>query len=256
MELIQYLDRLKLTLYEKEVILYLSSVDFADAKTIYKEAKIPQGRIYSVLDELQKKGFVIAIPGKPKRYQIKAVKESLKFYLQKRKAELDEKIEKINSIELKPKSYHISENKPSINMYKGKDEHFNAIIKIRDSAKKEILQTASTFKGTFATNLSLKKALQKGVKIKIIILNITEKSKKNIRTCLEHGGEIRKNNTIKGLSIMIKDSIELLLGVAYYKKDPERIMISSQNPALINTLKQTFENLWKESTPITLKDLE
>jgi HTH-type transcriptional regulator, sugar sensing transcriptional regulator len=256
MELIQYLDRLKLTLYEKEIIAYLSSIDFADAKTICKKANIPQGRIYSVLDELQKKGFVLTIPGKPKKYQIKDIKESIKFYLEKRKAELDEKIEKIKLIELKPKSINIQENKASVTTFRGREEHLNQLTKFRQIAKKEIIQTAPSFIGTFSTKLSFRKALERGIKIRVIISKITSKNKNNIEIGLKFGAEIRLNKKIAGFSMMVKDSDEAIFSAHNYDDQEERVTIYSRNAGLISALKKTFAEFWKNATPITLKDLE
>lgn len=255
MELIQYLDRLKLTLYEKEAILYLSRVNLADAKAVYKNTKIPQGRIYSVLKELQKKGFVITIPDKPKRYQIKDIKK-LEFYLQKRKATLDEKIEEINSIELKPKSYNVQESEPSVRIFNGREEHLNQVIRFRETTKKEIIQIAPSFIGTFPTRLSLRKVLERKRKIRIIIQEVNSKNKKNIEIGLKYGAEIKVNKEIKGFSIMIKDSDEAIFSAHNYENKEERTSICSRNKGLIIALKKTFFELWKNGIPITLKDLD
>ena len=256
MELFQYLDSLRLTLYEKEIIVYLSSVDLATANLICKNAKIPQGRIYSVLNDLQKKGFVFTIPGKPKRYRIKDIKESLEFYLEKKKSELGEKVEQIKSIELKPKSYNIQENEPSVKILGGREEHLNEVIRFRDSAKKELLQTAPSFIGTFATKLSLRKMLEKNIKTKIIIFEINSKNKSNIETGLKYGAEIRVNKSISGFSIMIKDFDEAMFSAHKYENKEERTVICSRNKGLISALENTFLNLWNEAKPVTLKDLK
>lgn len=256
MELFQYLDKLRLTLYEKEIIVYLSSIDLATANNICKNAKIPQGRIYSVLNDLQKKGFVLTIPGKPKKYQIKNIKESLEFYLEKKKAELNEKVEQIKDLELKPKSYNIQENEPSVKILSGREEHLNEVIRFRESAKKELLQTAPSFIGTFATRLSLRKALEINKKIKIIIFEINSRNKVNIETSLKYGAEIRVSKSISGFSMMIKDSNEAMFSAHSYENKEERTAICSRNKGLIFALKNTFLNLWNKAKPVTLKDLK
>jgi len=256
MELFQYLDSLRLTLYEKEIIVYLSSVELADAKTICKKAKIPQGRIYSVLDDLQNKGFVITIPGKPKKYQIKDVKESLRFYLNNKKQELDEKIESIQLIDLKPKTFNESEHQSSVTTFTGRKEHLNQVIRFREIAKKEIIQTAPLFIGTFSTRLSLRRVLERGVKVKIIIMDVNKKNKPNIETGLKYGAEIRLNKHIKGFSMIIKDATEAMFSAHSYENKEEKTAICSRNKGLLIALKKTFSEFWEKAKPITLKDLE
>ena len=81
MDLVQFIDKLDLNCYEKEIILFLASIDNAEAKTIYKNTKVPQGRIYSVLNNLVQKNLIKIIPTSPKKYKIENVKDSLKMYL-------------------------------------------------------------------------------------------------------------------------------------------------------------------------------
>ena len=68
------------------------------------------------------------------------------------------KITDVNHLELKPKSFNPDVNAPSVNLLTGRDEHLNAVIAFRNTAKKELLQMAPNFIGSFATTLSLQKA--------------------------------------------------------------------------------------------------
>lgn len=256
MKLTQFLDSLKLTIYEKEIINYLASVDAADAKIIYKNIRVPQGRIYSVLNELNHKGIINIIPTSPKKYQIKDIKISLKNYINKSKYDLDEKISLVENLEIKPKIFNLEKNDPSVNIFTGVDEHLNAIITLRDSAKEELLQIAPLFRGTFASNLSLQNSLKRGIVVKIIVSKITNENKKNIIDCIKLGAEVRQLNSFDLLSTLIKDSSEFLLGVENYKNKEERINLFSKNQALLLTLRQTFFNLWKNAKLITNKDIK
>ena len=84
MNLALFLDGLSLTSYEKSAILCLAGVESADAQTVHTQSKIPQGRVYSVLNELREKGIVTVIPTSPKQYKIGSVKGALKNYLEQR----------------------------------------------------------------------------------------------------------------------------------------------------------------------------
>ena len=250
----QFLDELKLNKYEKEIINYLASVNSANAKQIYKKTKVPQGRIYSVLSKLKNNGFVTILPTSPKKYQIKNIKESLKIFLNNQERELKEKKERIKDLELKPKKYVEGKKDPSISIILGKKDHIAKVVELRETAKKEILQTAPTFSSSYSSDLSLERSLSRGLKMRIIIRKIMDVNRKKIKIAIKNGAKVR---IIKGmnLSLFIKDQEEVLVGSHIVLKE-ERAMLWSKSKPLINALKITFNEFWKKAKPVTLKDLK
>ena len=102
MMLLQFIEGLNLNKYEKEIILFLSEVSSATANQVYKNTKVPQGRIYSVLNQLKEKQIIEVMPTSPKKYLIKDIKLVLKNYLKGKQEELEQKIRLVNKIETKP----------------------------------------------------------------------------------------------------------------------------------------------------------
>jgi len=254
MMLLQFLEGLKLNKYEKEIILFLSSVNSATANQIYKNTKVPQGRIYSVLNELKQERLIEIIPTSPKKYQIKDIETSLKDYLNKKKNEIEEKISIANEIETKPRSI-LDEKETSVRILLGREEHLAMVTALRENAKKELLQMAPTFGSTPASDLSLQRALLRGVKEKVIVKKITPINKNKIKICIKNGGEVRRLNSPDLLALLIKDSSEFLLGVHKIDED-ERTMIFSKNKSLLILLTKTFNDFWKKAKPITLKEVK
>jgi|SRR3989344_1532398 len=250
MELPQFLDGLDLNNYEKDIILFLSSMDNADANTIYKKTKVPKGRIYSVLNSLIEKGFVDIIPTSPKKYVVDDVKEAIKNYLERKQNLLEESIREIETIEIKPKLFHLDKNAPSVYTFTGREEHLNALISLRNRAKRSLIQVAPIFVGTFASNLSLYKALNKGIKVRIITTKITTENKKNIRECLRLGAEVHILNSPDLVYFLVKDNDEFILGLEDYRNREERLSLMSRNRGLLVVLEQYFENLWEKSQKI------
>jgi phosphatidylserine/phosphatidylglycerophosphate/cardiolipin synthase-like enzyme len=158
----------------------------------------------------------------------------------------------INSIELKPKQTAL-EKHASARTFTGRDEQMQQVIAMRNSAKHELLQTAPLFVGTFATNLSLQKALRRNVKVKIIVERITPKNRTNITNHLKHGAEIRLYDKLDGLSMLINDSSELLFGVHDYHNQEDRLNVYTRNQALVSTMRSTFLRLWKDAKPVNLR---
>ena len=249
MDLLSFLNSIDLNGYEREIVLQLALVESADAKVLYTKTSVPKGRIYQVLQELQHKGFIEVIPTSPKRYKINDIKESLKRYLDQRKNTLDEKINLITSIEMDTKKALLDEKAPSVTFLDGREEHLQAVVVLRDLAKKEIWQVAPIFIGTFQTNLSLKRALKRGIKIKILTSAITKENKKQVNDWLSNGGEIRLNPKL-GMHFMIRDSEEFLLGVHDRNNYEKRMTIKGQSTDLLKVLTKTFEEMWKEAKPV------
>jgi len=250
MELSLFIDSLKLTLYEKEATLYLSTVEDADAKTIYKNAKIPQGRIYSVLQELMQKGFVDVIPTKPKRYCIKDIRKSFKEYLDKKQTELKEKYLQVDKLSLMPKNTLAQEKTPSVHFYTGRDEHLAANVAMRNNANKEMFQLAPSFKGNFASRLSVQKALARGVAIKIITVKITKENTASIQNCIKYGGEVRVLDTTDIIPLSIRDSQEMILGIQNADNSEQRMMMSTTSKSLIRLFQEYFNRLWRQAKPV------
>ena len=255
MDLAQFVDKLDLNRYEKEIILFLASINNADAKTIYKKTKVPQGRVYSVLTTLVTKGLVKIIPTNPKKYKVEDVKEALRNYLGEKKNLILKNMETIKDIEVKPTLFLLEKNAPSVYTFTGREEHLNALISVRNQAREELLHVAPLFDGTFASNVSIYKALQRGVKLKVITRKITAGNKKNIKECLTLGAAVRYVDSPDLIYFLIKDSEEFILGLEDHKNKEERLSLYSRNKGLLQVLRRYFEELWKDAKVIEKSEL-
>ncbi len=68
-ESMRSLSELGLNEYQSKVYVALLRHGPCTATEICKYAKVPQNRVYSVLDELELKGFVLSIPSKPRNFK-------------------------------------------------------------------------------------------------------------------------------------------------------------------------------------------
>ena len=256
MILAQFVDQLDLNSYEKEIFLFLTGVDNADANSIYKGTKVPKGRIYSVLNSLVEKNFVNIIPTSPKKYKVDNVKESLKNYLHSKKSIINKRLEQVDDLEVKPRMFSLDRNAPSVYTFTGKEEHLNALISLRNRAKKRLIQVAPLFVGTFASNMGIYKALRRGIKVKVITKKVTQGNKKNIKECLRLGANVRYLDSSDLVYFLIKDNNEFILGLENYRNREERLSLYSRNKGLLLVLEEYFEKLWKRSKRIDVSKLE
>ncbi|MEK6963089.1 MAG: helix-turn-helix domain-containing protein [Nanoarchaeota archaeon] len=253
MLLAELLEGLKFNRYERAAILYLARVNQANAQSICKGSRIPQGRVYSVLDELRTQGIVTLFPTSPKQYKIDNLKEALSNYIWRKQADLSCQEEQIRSVQLDLKKDEKTINPASIALYKGRAEHLAAVAALNRRAKKQILQVAPRFVGNSETRFTDLQALHRGVQLKIIIYKVTVENKTRLKECLALGAQIRSLNDARIFSLTIQDDQELLLGVQDTKLKEERMILYTRNPALLKNLKSTFYALWKQAKPVLLK---
>lgn len=86
------LARFGFTEYESKAYSVLLSGDLLTANELGKLAKIPHGRIYSILNTLEAKGLCITFPGAVKKFKAVNPKAALKDLIENKKKALDEMI--------------------------------------------------------------------------------------------------------------------------------------------------------------------
>ena len=251
MNLLEYLNETDLNTYEKRTILELATIDKATATHLVKKGGIPQGRIYTTLQELQRKGIVVIHPTKPKQYSIPNIKEALTQYHAQKKHDFEKQEQNIKMITLTQKTILPPETTTSVELYQGKEEKLQAIANIKKRARKEIIQIAPLFIGNYTTRRELERILRnKNITYKVIIPRITRQNKEQVRIVLKNGGEVRTYKTKHLLSTTISDRKEALLGVQDHTKNEERITLYTTNPEIIETLVSTFYKQWKKGKRI------
>lgn len=111
MELKKSLRELGFTDYEADAYLYLVKNGASEANQIYKEVKIPFGRVYDVLNSLASKGFIEIQNSRPKKYMIKSPKISFRQLIENKMEELKIEYERIKDTASKLEK-EISRTKP------------------------------------------------------------------------------------------------------------------------------------------------
>ena len=255
MELAPFLDSLKFTTYEKEALAFLATVDQAYGRDVHEHTNIPQGRLYSVLNELTTKGLVRVIPSTPKQYTVDDIKQTLHRFLDQQHSAIKQKQTTLQSLDLIPKRYSLKNAPASIRILQGRTEHISALTSFIAAAKRQILNAAPLFGSSFSRNLAIKKSLERGVEMKILTLSVTKTNRKNIKLVLDNGGEVRLFNSADLPSMTLKDSEEFLLGVEDYRNNEERMNLLSRNHSVLVALEKTFWELWKQAEKVTKKQV-
>lgn len=242
----EYLRELGLSNYEIEVYLLLLKVRQAKAKSISNESKVPYGRIYDVLYSLQQKGLISVISSKPKIYEAVEPQKSVANLLERQKNELKKLEEdKKNIVEQLIVSDAYAPSKQvgeKINIYYGSDNAIKLGIVGIQKSKKELLINTTRLEDPMAQKLIAKKILE-GVKVKVMIPNITEKNKKNIKRIIELGGEVKVGG-IDGMKLGISDSVGTLITVASPENLKGHITIVIEGRHFGSSMRKFFNIYW------------
>ncbi len=267
------LKRLGLTSYEAQAYLTLTTTGPLDASKLAKNSKIPTGRIYSILTSLEERGLVRRQDTRPKKYMAVQPQIAVKKLAETKKAELDEKKQEIDETaqKLHIELLGIARKKPQAQFWTvavGEKEAWELSRELINQAEKEILFFLTSKEMTKKephpnhqeTLNSLLKALEKGVKIRILLnpLSNLEEYTKNptVKRLLGHLGKQLQCRTAENPTTPfdIIDSETVLLRINNPAK-PEELLatVHLQNNQLAKELRKRFQEIWQEALEYDIK---
>jgi len=236
------LRKLGLTDYESSILLYLiTQEDYVNAKEISKSSKVPMGRIYSILIELEEVALIKKISGKVSLYKIEDKKTFIKSLTKKNISEIKKQENEIQNATdvlkvLFPKLKN-DENKGNsfeINYFNEDEKYWKVYIKAVNSLKKgdkyriiNSLRLGDSF---------LNSELKNNTGLRRMINNDNKKRKLGIDYYLITNPRSIVENIIKELKDekLIEESIITMLKIyKYYSKDNSYITTSNSFNSLI-----------------------
>ena len=258
---------LGLTNYQTRVLITLIKHGEAKASDVSELSGVPRSKVYMVLDQLVDLGFVDKIPGRPLRYKAKPPEEILD------RLKYNVLVEHTNKLKLIDESRHkiLRELK---NLYKPIEVKPRELVRVvsvgepseretrimYNEAKREINIISRSFEYYPKVRSELISARERGVKIKILLLNerfLDRRSKKIQKKIVETiknelTAEIKFSKTHLPLRGTIVDpSYEYKTGKAIFVvEDPRtplylRDAAITENPSLVAGMKKYFDLIWK-----------
>ena len=241
------LQDLGLTDYEIKAYVTLLAGPGVQASEVSKGSDVPVSKIYEVLSNLERKGWVESQNSRPNKYFPKSPSTALQALRLKMEAELKSNEDNLLS-ELMPlyEQKEIQE-RPDIWIIRG---DYNIIAKISESidrCKKELLVVIPSALNSVVELIipALTNVKTSGVNVRILMSGeISEKSISKITSL----AELRfKENMFGGGVIIDAREVVLLLGTSSESK--EALAIWSDHAGLSSFAKTYFEFLWKEAAP-------
>lgn len=244
-----------LTDYEATTYLALTSMISGTATEISMASKVPRSRVYDILKNMARKGFVEIERGRPLKYNV--VPPAEVFYRNKQKL-----IEDLEEAELDLTSTYesqISKLPAPIWLIHGPEKIIRKEMEIITRAKENINIRAGFMFKEEAENLKEKinQAARRGVKTKIMAAPFTVIDDKKIHLSKELKGikaEVRIYQ-IPFVKMIVRDGTEMMLIFSKFSGEEKKAVAQSaigvwnQYPEIAQNYANVFENMWEGDMP-------
>lgn len=245
--------------YESRAYSSLVSLGPSKAGTISRESKVPQSKIYEVLEQLMNKQLVEVFDGRPKEFKAAEPEIALKNLLEEKTKEIEElrsKVEAISSF-LKPtKKDEILGGVWTIKGEKYK-EFFDKTAEMLGRSEDYVYAITRDFSRTASMAESVRKCIKRGVEVRVIGMErINESNYYKALWYKEQGIDLRFFETKIHPRIIVVDGKEILLRLDYNPQKRNRFRFNSLwsgDTSLVTVIDNYVKNMWKNAKPIDLR---
>jgi HTH-type transcriptional regulator, sugar sensing transcriptional regulator len=258
-----------LSAYESAVYLSLLKLGSSEARVIHKDAEVPYGKIYDILDSLVERGFVEVQRSRPKKFRGVKPDIALDRFFKKREFDIENELEA-----LKLKIEELNKILISTPSLKTKDEIFWTTAVTEADIKKVVISLFSEAKESLCTiphSLGMPilatlfaefvRSLERGVKIKMLIspqfnnfVSFLERKDGQTVEILKEKLEIRKVKNTSSYFGIIDDNVVILLQPHPLERDRLISVVKIWDTELAKNLKKEFEMMWKVGKKFTLDE--
>ncbi|MFH1257217.1 MAG: helix-turn-helix domain-containing protein [Candidatus Diapherotrites archaeon] len=240
-----FLENLGLTEYEAKSLNALFKLREAEAPEISRIAQVPKTRVYDVLERLTKKGLIIEIYGRPKKYRSVEVGRVFDSLISEKKASLKELEEKAKDLRGSFSGEGQKEAIEKVMKVKDKSDFTRILGQEIDSAKESVSGFTHFSKEQHLLKDHIKNAKAKKIEIKLIG-KIAGESARLAKDFSEHGATVKDFD--HGMHAYIIDGKKVVMALSDFSKDqPEyHFTIWPDNKAMANALQKHFDDSWKQ----------
>jgi len=239
---------LGLTEYETKTLSTILKLKEAEAPDISRLAQVPKTRVYDVLDKLIKRGLIIEISGRPKKYHGINPAESINLLLNEKKSglkALESKADEVKQMFLDSGSGSTGAEEKVLKV-KDKSDFERILAQELESASQSVVGFTSLESESSVLANALQKAKDNNVTIKLVNHAPTDAIKKHAK---ELGIDVRHSD--HGLTAFVVDGKKVVLGLSDIEKSPEyHFAIWSDNKAMASMLNGYFDRHWESGTPV------
>lgn len=260
MQKTKLLKEIGLSAYESAIYLSLLKLGASEASTIYKDAEVPYGKVYSALDSLVEKGFVEVQRSRPKKFRGVKPDIALDRVIEKKESEVEKELEV-----LKLKTDELKKILMTTSSLKTKDEIFWTTAVTETNIKKVVISLFSEARESSCVvphSLGMPvltvifdefvRSLERGVKVKMLVSPqfnnfvsfLARKDEKTLEV-LKKNLEIRAVRNTNSHFGIIDNNLVILLQPHPLDKNRLISVVKIWDADLAKSLRKEFDIMWK-----------
>ena len=238
------LEQLGLTEYEAKALDALFNLHEAEAPEVSRRAQVPKTRVYDVLERLTKRGLIIAIYGRPKKYRAVEAEKVFGTLLEEKRELLKELEKQAEKVKLGIGAGTGDFTGERVMKVKDRGDFMRILGQEIDGAKESVVALTSLGKEHGIIRENMKVAAGKKVEMRVIS-KISEESKKLAKELEDAGVQMRDCD--HGMHAYIIDGKKVILALSDFAQEkPEyHFTIWPENRPLAEALTNYSEQCWK-----------
>ena len=244
--LVNVLGQLGLTEYEAKILATLFELRETQAPEISRNAQVPKTRVYDVLDRLTKKGLLIEIFGRPKKYRCIEPADALDELVRQKRTELSGLEQQIGELKTKLSAPPKENEEPSEKVMKVKDktDFWKILGQEISGAKNEIIAFSPHQQLDPSVQEAFKQALNHNVKVKMLHQGASSES---TRLLSKNGAQVAQHE--HGLHAYLIDQQKVVMGLTDFNqtRGEYHFSIWNHHAPLANALRTHFDTCWNNA---------
>lgn len=243
-----------LTVYESQAYLALVRYGELTAGNISEKTSIPYSKVYSVLDNLERKGWIEIKGGRPRLYYPKSPVEALRAE-QLRQQNRFENYKDIVVSELQPvyEQRDVKE-KPEIWIIRGIENIASKINEIIDKVRRELMVAIPKIPSDLSNVIIPNLEFLRDTNVDILLLT-TPDLMDQLKSYFAHIVELKVTDDLFGGGIIV-DGQETLLFLGKAVSEDQTLAIWSDHVGLTMIAKIYFEHLWNSAKPYASQSIK
>jgi len=246
LSLLPKLVKLGFSKQEGKIYLTLIKEGVLPAKEIASRMNILPHAVYRIIKKLEKKKLVAVITSAPLTFYVLPSELALSSYVKEKSLQLEKEAKEINTFLA---SKHTPSPSTKIDIIAGKQEFFAASEILIKESKKEILLISIGEPSTADLILAVKRAIERGVIMKVIYHKYDEENQEFIENLKKNGLEIR-HFPDWGFHLQVVDGNESLLALNNPQNPEERITVKINSLGFSKALRDYFYSVWEKAIKV------
>lgn len=216
------------------------------ALELAKGTEILPNAVYRLISNLERKGFVVVLNGRPKSFQAIPPSVAVETFAKEQTSE----IERLKTVSIKGLAGKEEVSfQTRMEIFTGRNDMFLKYHQLARETKEEVLIISLGEEVSEEIKIVNRDLVAKGVTIKFLSLRFGQQNEQLLRNWVKMGLEVR-HFPGEAYHLVVFDSQKSILAASNPKNGAERSTVCIYSPSLSRALRDYFYSLWEKATPI------